>query len=274
MNQQEQTNGFESVEIPASVMDELIVPAEQPGTSDESAGTGEAGAGGEQTEKTTGEETQPVKVRVKDAEYTEDEIALALEDSKNKTAWQKTNTEEAQRLAGIRKMVEPVLGFVQKLKDDGEFSTEIRDAAIERYGAEFAGVIDAAIAFDPEKAPSPDREELVKTKADLDALRAEIEANKVIQAEITDLRTAHGLSETQATDVLRYAEKRFDETGIALSLEDAFKLMDYENVKKKAETTRPAIPPVPRNQQGARDIKSKTAGSYADIKTEGYNLFE
>lgn len=275
MTEESSTGGFDGVEIPDSDMAALLA-AEQPEQAEEKPTDGEGQQQEEpkETEEDPQESGEPTKIKVGDAEYTEDEIAEALEDRRNKSAWQKTNTEEAQKVAAMRKAIEPVVKFVGKLKGDGEFSAEIRDAAIEKFGEEFGSVIDAAIAFDENEHPHPLQTELDSAKTELDALKARIEGENAIQAEMKELRKAHGLSEEKAGEVLEFAGKKFEETGQALTLEDAFKLMDYENVKKKAEERKaPKVPDVPRNEQGAKDIKSKPAGSYEDISLEGFNVF-
>lgn len=266
-------SGFEGVEISAGDMAGIYTAEpdtgaevrETPEEKDPKDGAGQSGDG-------TGEGS-PAKIKVRDAEYTEEELAAAVEDARNKETWVKRQTEEAQKLAAMRKMVEPVAAFVEKLKADGEFAADIRDAAVERFGDEFAGVIDAVIQFDAEKAPNPFKAELDAKDAELRDLRASIEGEKAIAAELKGLRESHKLSEEAVLAVLEFAGKKFEETGQALPLEDAFKLMDYENVKKKAEERKgPAIPDVPGNSRGAKDIKAKKPGSYDEISTEGYNL--
>lgn len=261
------TDGFDGVELSASDMQGMF---EQPESTEEKP------AGEDQQQQGTEEEPrkEPTKIKVKDAEYTEDEIMEALEDRKNKTAWQKTNTEEAQKLAAMRKAIEPVVKFVEKLKGDGELSGEIREEAVDKFGEEFGEVIDAAIAFDEKEYPNPYQTEHEATKAELATLKTQIESEKAINAEMKGLRTNHKLSEEQALKVLDFAEKKFAETGQALTLEDAFKLQDYEVQRAKAEEKpKPKIPDVPRKDQGAKDIKDKPAGSYEDISLEGFNVF-
>ena len=263
--------GFDGVKITDSDMANMF---EQPEPIPEKTADGDPliEIGDQQKEKE--EPTEPTKIKVKDGEYTEDEIAEALEDRKNKTAWQKTNTEEAQKLAATRKAIEPVVKFVEKLRSDGELAAEIREEAVERFGAEFGEIIDAAIAFDEKEHPNPLATEHEATKAELAELKARIEGEKAINAELKELRTAHKITEEQALKVLEFAEQKFTETGQALTLEDAFKLQDYEVQKTKAnEKPKPKIPDVPRKDQGAKDIKDKPAGSYEDISLEGYNVF-
>lgn len=215
-------------------------------------------------------EPEPVKIKVKDAEYTEDEIATAIEDSKNKANWNKTNADEARRIAGIRKAIDPVLKFVQKLKDDGEFGQEIRDAAIDRYGDEFSGVIDAALSFDESAVPNPFKDEL---KSATDAREA-AEYELFVMKEKRELARAEKLSEKKVDDVWAFAEKIHQESGEVLSLASAYKLMQHDDLKKKAESPPiPKPPAVPNPAPGAQDIKSHPAKSFDDISSEGYKLF-
>jgi hypothetical protein len=178
--------------------------------------------------------------------------------------------------------VEPILAFTERLKDDGEFREDIKEAAAERFGEEYGDIIDLAIELDPEAVPNPFREDLEAALRDRDEARterdrilSEVEANTLIHAEMNDLRSAHGLSEEKAHEVLEFAAGKFEETGQALSLEDAWKLMDYENqAKRAAGAKRPRVPGTPAGGPGAKNIKSRPSGSFEDIKVDGYDLFE
>lgn len=212
-----------------------------------------------------------VKIKVKDSEYTEDEIAAALDDSKNKAAWNKTNTEEAMRLADVRKKVEPVVKFLEKLKADGEFGDELRDSMVERFGDEFADTIDAVLKFDEKEVPNPFADDL-KTEREK---REAAEHQLFVIKEKREFAKSEKVSEKKADEVWEFAEKTFMETGEVISLSNAFKLMQHDELKRKAAAPPPPkAPNVPDSSPGAKEIKAQPAKSYEDISIEGFKLFE
>jgi hypothetical protein len=282
----ENTDGFESVVVTDSDLKGLIIPDEVQSKTPEKI---EEAKTGDEKKTESGDDEQhandtvvPVKIKVKDDEFTEDELESALADRRQKNLWEKSHTEESQKLAAARKAIEPVLKFVEKLKADGEFLADIKESAVDRFGDEFAGIIDAAIQMDPEKVPNPFKDELAAAQRERDDARKERddlksakEAEAAISAEMKTLRETHKLSEKQAGEVLEFATKKFEETGQAVSLEDAWKLMDYENQVKKAEAAKtPKIHRTPDAGTGAKDIKNKNAGTFDEIKMDGYKLFE
>lgn len=264
-----ENDDFSGVEAPDSLN---LFEGEQPASTPEKPSgnaSPDADADGEQG----GTET-PVTVKLGDEEFTEDAIRAALDDARNKSDWQKKNTVEAQRLAAMRKAIEPVIGLVKKLKEDGALASDIRDELVDRLGDEAAGLIDAALTFDEANHPNPFKEELETTRRERDEARAERDAERAISAELKELRKNYKLTESQADKVLEFATKKFEETKQALTLDDAYRLMEFEKLKAKSEA--PKVPSTPGGHSpGARTI-THAATSFDDIKVEDgrYSFFK
>ncbi len=218
------------------------------------------------------EESEVPKIAIGDEEYTQEDIKKALEDSKNKIEWQKANTEQAQESASNRKAVEPLVQIISKLKEEGKSPEDIKEAFIDVLGEEMRPVIDLAFDFDAEKYEHPDTTELNVVKKEL----AETKSDKIVNAEKDLLKENNKLTDSEVEEVHKFAIEKFIETDQAITLEDAYKLMNYESLKKKAENKeKPPIPNVPSKKQGAKDIKKeKVIEKFEDIDIKEFNLLE
>lgn len=195
--------------------------------------------------------------------YTETEVKKFIEDSVNKEDWQKVNTEKAQETATERKAVEPIVQLIEKLKGKPtEAIQAVKEELIEVLGEEAKSIIDTAFDFDAKEYPNPYKKELDDEREK----NAELEGEKAVNEALNKLADDHKLSDTKKKEVHEFWLKKFNETGEVLEFEDAYKLMDYETQKKKAEEKKkPEIPKVPEKKAGAKNIESKPATSYEDI---------
>ena len=263
----EETAMLTDIQAPAPKADDVKPPEEAP--KDE---------GGE-------EEVAPASFTIDGTEYTEDDLKAAIVDHKNASDWKKANTAEAERIATLRKEVdnyrialEPMVNAIKLMKSDGDTLAQIREHLIEDLGDENASAIDAALAFDANKVPNPFKVELDAATTRL----AEIEAERAIDREKGEFGRVHPDMKAQDIEaVWNFTLKKFEDTGVAISFEDAFMLMDYEALKKKAETPAPAPakPKAPKlpDSHGAKEIVKQRPTSLNDI-TEAdiaeYKLFE
>jgi len=215
-----------------------------------------------------GEEAQP-KVEIDGQEYDKADILEALQDRQNKKKWQSESTQRDQETAALRKAVEPVVQLVQKLREKGEVAQNIREDLMEEFGDEIAPIVDAALAFDPEKHPNPYEKDLEAK----DRRIAELESDEILRKEKDALTGKYKLKPAAVEEVVQYAVKYYEETGAALGLEEAYKLWDYDELAKKRTGTPP--PPVVKGN-GAREIKKKAPvpKTYANIDLSEYKLTE
>ncbi len=200
----------------------------------------------------TSEDGTVLKLTIAGKEYTEGELQTALENSTNKVDWQKSNTEKAQETAELHKSIQPVIELINKLREDTDLFIEIKEAVVEKFGDEVKPIFDAAFKFDVDKHPNPYKTELETEQQKTRELQSEI----VLSKEKVTLKELHKLKNSQVDEVYDFAVDKYNETGTFLSLEDAYKLMDYDvQVKKAGETKKPAIPAVIPKKKGATTIK-------------------
>jgi len=281
--------GFDAIEISASDMQGLSTPTEQP----ETVAVKEELSETETSETPEVPETPEVKkFKLGDVEYEEAKLLEAIKDSENKSKWLKSNTEEAQRIAALKKeheqevestrklrtAIEPMIEFINELKEDSDYLPEIREQFVERYGVKMGKIFDALTAFDPETAPNPYASDLERAKKELEDFKAERqaqdEAQKFIADEIKTLRDTHKeLDADKAQAIADFATTRFTETGEVLTLEAAYKLMNYDALKEKADKKdTPAIPHIPKPGAGATKIESKKPDKFEDIDIGEFHL--
>ena len=236
--------------------------AEQPEPEPEAGKTGDdKDKAGEEPEKEAAP-AEPV-FKVGEKVYTEVEMKKFIEDSVNKEDWKKVNTEKAQETAAERKAVEPIVQLIEKLKGKpAEAIQAVKEELIEVLGEEAKSIIDTAFNFDAGEYPNPYKKELDEEREK----NAELEGEKAVDAALSKLAEDHKLSDAKKKEVHEFWLKKYNETGEVLEFEDAYKLMDYETQKKKAEEKKkPEIPKVPEKKAGAKNIESKPATSFEDI---------
>ena len=97
---------------------------------------------------------------------------------------------------------------------------------------------------------------------------------------VKDFKTEFKVTDRQAEKVLDYAVDHYEETGRALSLEEAHKILNSEKLEKELEKAKRTVPNPPtkvNKTQGAKDIAEKRDPnkrmSYDDVDVSGFNLF-
>ena len=202
---------------------------------------------------------EPVKGKIKigDEELEEEIIKSALESHKHRRDWEKSNTEKAQEIATARNALKPMLAFIDKLKAKGEDIEDIKSAFDETYGDEFKGVFDELVKIDLKEYKDPRDEEIAQLKAVIETGEAE----KAISAEKKELAEKYKLKADEADSVYNFAEDYFKKSGNAMSLEDAYKLMNHDKAveaAKKAEEEAKRIKEEKKQPEPPKDIKAGT----------------
>lgn len=224
--------------------------------------------------KTSEKPTEPEKpkepeeptVTIGDKTYTQSEIEAALDDVKNKKDWQKSNTEQAQQTAAQRKAVEPLIQLINSMRENGETFKEIKDILIDTLGEDKKSLVEKALEFDEKNYPNPFKDELDKNNKELEILRGE----KLFNEGLDEFAKKQELSDVKKRDLKEFWHKKYDETGELLEFEDAYKLMSYDDLKKKVDQRKsPNPPPIPTKENSAKDIKDGVPKSYEDIKVSG-----
>lgn len=246
-----------------------------PGDGDSGDTAGDDGAGegdGDGTDDNNGENKgEDPEITVGDGTYRQSEIVEAMEDRKNKAEWQKSNTTKAQEVAERRKAVEPVLAVIDTLKNNTQLTENLKEALLEAGGESAVKALDDALTFDPEKNPHPDTILLNELTEKHNVLENEVAMSK----EGAALKSKFNLTDKRIDAVVDFAVKRFNETGQALSLEDAYKLMKHDELEANPPTKeKPASATGKRKKAGAQKIdKQEVAASFEDITLDGFDLF-
>ena len=223
---------------------------------------------------------EPTKVKLGETEYTEFELLEGLKNNKNKKDWQTKNTEKAQELAEIRKLNEPIVDFMKSLKKEPEileaFKTFLEDSDKKTLLDKFN------ILTDEEKLKSwksPYAEELETSKSE----KEKLEFESAYKLEIIDFKQSHQIGDLRVKEIEDYINKRFDEQGVMMTLEDGLKVLDYDNLKKQNEELKnkiiPNIPNVPDKNKGAQIMtETKPPKRFEDISKDiivsGVNFFD
>ncbi len=206
------------------------------------------------------------KVIIDGDEFTPEE----LKELKLGNMRQQDYTRKTTEVADRRKSIEPLVSFLSKIKDKPELLSDLKDLVGEEIDEETANLLDKAIEADA--GVNPYKTELDDSLAKLE----EIESTLSLDNEKTQLIKSFSLKEQDADAVIAFAISKFEKDGIALSLSDAYKQMDYDNMKKKvSQKKKPEVPKFVDKTKGAKEITTtENVKGFEDIKTEGYNLFE
>lgn len=186
-------------------------------------------------------------------------------------------TKKTMELADDRKSIQNVHDFLSMIKDKGAAVMEVIEDELGK---------DAAKAFekmiDKDLWDNPFESELNTRQARID----ELEGQMTLEKEAKDLKSTEKLSDKKVQEVLDFAIQKFDETGVAHSLSDAYRLMNYDDVQAKAaeavkaaedakkdkdKPPKPEVPPLANKKTGSRDLNLKTNKSYEDISVDDFN---
>lgn len=217
-------------------------------------------------------EDAPATVKVGEQEYTIDMINAALDDHKNKSDWQKKNTQEAQSIAERRKGIEPFLQFMEKVKGKPEFADMLKDAITDDFGEDGKTLFEKVMNTDP--GVNPYKDEMAHLQKELDNLKSE---SALRQAE-NDLKNRFKLKDSDVEAVLDFAVKTLHDTGRTISLEEAYKVMNFDKVQEEATKKKPKPPTLANKDRGAVEIatpkkKDGKPMSYDDIDIGGFDFF-
>jgi len=255
---------YESVEVSDSDLEGIEQPSE-PSTENKpvEANTGD--------ESDNDDNDAPATVMVGDQEYTVDEINDAFDSHKNKTDWNKTNTEKAQKIADQRKSVEPMVQMVKMFNNNKDFTELLMDSIEDELGEEGKSLFENVLKADP--GVNPYKSQLEEVQHDRDIMQADATLNKAK----SELKSKFKLKDNKVNDVVDFAVKTHEETGRLISLEEAYKVLDYDTLKAKSEKNKPKPPQLANKDRGAAAIHTsdKKAGTanYDDVDISGFNLF-
>lgn len=180
------------------------------------------------------EDDDPVLFESDDKKYTQSDLQDLIKGGMQEADY----TQKSQELGSMRSSIEPLIEFINKIKgeDSKEIAQDIRAALVEDKGEEYGKLFDAALNFDPEKSPHPDAQKAKDLQAEVDKYKAKA-AFADSQKTFVSTMKAKGIkiSRKEAEEVGQFTLKYFRETGAAVNMEDAYKLMKAEDWRTKAD---------------------------------------
>ena len=224
------------------------------------------------------EEKQPEYVFTDEdgAQYTIDEVNAWRSDHDNKKSWQQSNTQSAQELAEQRKAIQPMFDLASKLEGKTDIVHTIKEYLKDEIGEGAEQLFEDSLSLDANSVTNPYAEEKALLEAELNDLKGQ----QTMEQMVKDFKLNFDVTDRQAEQVLDFAVDHYDETGRALSLEEAYKIQQSDKLQKElqeAKRTKPNPPTKVNKTQGAKDIAEKRDPnkrlSYEDVDISGFNIF-
>jgi hypothetical protein len=200
--------------------------------------------------------------------YSSTDIESWKKDADNRHEWNKSNTEKAQTVADQRRAVEPLVQLVDKIKESEDFSDTLMEAIEDELGKEAGQLFKQSLQMDNKDLPNPYESELTETREKL----AQMEAQNALDQSIAELKTTYSLDDKQSQEVLDYAIQKHEKDGRLLTLDEAYKVMNFDKPKGEVVQAKPK-PSVPVNVQknvGVKSDKQSKITSYDDIDVASF----
>lgn len=193
--------------------------------------------------------------------FSTEDIELWRTDSVNRHEWQKSNTEKAQQLSDQRRAVEPLVQLVDKLKESEEFSETLKEAIEDELGKEAGQLYEQSLQMDNKDLPNPYESELTEAREKLEAMESERE----LERSMSELRSTYKLNDKQVQEVLDFAVSNFEKTDRVLTLEEAYKVMNFNKAPAPEPKSKPSVPVNVKKNVGIKADTNKKASTYEDI---------
>ncbi len=194
--------------------------------------------------------------------YTLSDIESWKQDADNRHDWSKSNTEKAQEVADQRRAVEPLVQLVEKIKESEDFSETLIEAIEDELGKEAGQLFKQSLQMDNKDLPNPWESELQVAQDKV----AQMEAQQVLDQSMADLKSTYSLDNEQTQEVLDYAIERHEKDGRLLTLEEAYKVMNFDKPKEEIKAKpKPSVPVNVKKSVGVKSDKQSKITSYDDI---------
>ena len=277
------TDSYDNISIPG----ELLGEQSQPGADTEPAETTEsietAKPQTDQSKTTeipdkedpteeseqTEADSEPIVYEMEDgSRYTEKDVLSWKRDADNRHNWNKSNTEKAQEVANHRRAIEPFIQLIEMFKQSEDTADVFAEAVEDEFGKEAGQLFKQTLKMDNQDLPNPWENELKETQDKL----AQIESEQVLNQSLAELRSAYKLDESTAETVLDYAIKTHEETGRLLTLDEAYKVMNFDKAvaEPKAVKPKPSVPVNVQKNVGVKSDKQTKITSYDDIDVASF----
>ncbi len=230
----------------------------------------------EETSNEVIESEEDDRIEIDGERYDMDTIMSWRDDANNKDSWQKSNTEKAQKLSSVNKLVE-------KIQGDDDFKEHIKDYFYQNpKEADKLGLNEVQVLEeDPEDMTPSDVEIRLEALERIEGSRVQESREDFLESTMDDLESKHPelLGGEDTMKFLEYADKNSDDfirNGI-VDLDGAFKEWSYDAMQdqlkhyKKLDKnkSRNSGKVVTKAQKGAIDeVKPKKYKSFKDVSMD------
>jgi hypothetical protein len=199
--------------------------------------------------------------------YTLSDIESWKKDADNRHSWNKSNTEKAQEIADQRRAVEPLVQLVGKIKESEDFSDTLIEAIEDELGKDAGQLFRQTLQMDNKDLPNPWESELKEAQDKV----AQMEAQNVLDQSMAELKSTYSLDDKQTQEVLDYAIERHEKDGRLLTLDEAYKVMNFDKPKEEVKAKpKPSVPVNVQKNVGVKSDKQEKITNYDDIDVASF----
>ena len=199
--------------------------------------------------------------------YTQSDIESWKKDADNRHSWNKSNTEKAQEIADQRRAVEPLVQLVEKIKESEDFSETLMEAIEDELGKDAGQLFKQTLQMDNKDLPNPWESELKEAQDKV----AQMEAQNVLDQSMAELKSTYSLDDKQTQEVLDYAIERHEKDGRLLTLDEAYKVMNFDKPKEEVKAKpKPSVPVNVQQNVGVKSDKQEKITNYDDIDVASF----
>jgi hypothetical protein len=199
--------------------------------------------------------------------YTLSDIESWKKDADNRHSWNKSNTEKAQEIADQRRAVEPLVQLVEKIKESEDFSDTLIEAIEDELGKDAGQLFRQTLQMDNKDLPNPWESELKEAQDKV----AQMEAQNVLDQSMAELKSTYSLDNKQTQEVLDYAIERHEKDGRLLTLDEAYKVMNFDKPKEEVKAKpKPSVPVNVQKNVGVKSDKQEKITNYDDIDVASF----
>ena len=199
--------------------------------------------------------------------YTQSDIESWKKDADNRHSWNKSNTEKAQEIADQRRAVEPLVQLVEKIKESEDFSDTLMEAIEDELGKDAGQLFRQTLQMDNKDLPNPWEAELKEAQEQV----AQMEAQNVLDQSMAELKSTYSLNDEQVQEVLDHAVQTHEQYGRMLTLEEAYKVMNFDKPKEEVKAKpKPSVPVNVQKNVGVKSDKQDKITNYDDIDVASF----
>ena len=200
--------------------------------------------------ETAGDEDAPAGIDFNGTTYDAETLTAALDALTNKRDWQTKQTQRDQELAAKRKTMLKVEDFVTAVRENSELADAIQEVVEEFGDPKLKDALSAVLTYDPSTIENPFETELTEHKGKLEKAQERV-VELEWKAEQAQLQKVYKLSDKKVKETVDYAVDYFQKHKVGLTLDAAYKLMNYSALQ---EQTTNRTPRTPGKKTGASEI--------------------